>query len=189
MTKKVAKPVEKGNNLKSFQKCLSYSILIYSHLFVFAFWGSIVVGFYYYGFVQEGDWTCYATQNGDVLVPWNSTTEEVPDDYHDVNSNFRVVCIWGFFQYIYIYLVAMFFMFYKDIDSVLDNFLGAIGISVLPGICWFTHFLTMMIMRWRHAGKVCSGDYLDVPNRYSLFDATEPYLHDAGSFLFYAINS
>ena len=54
---------------------------------------------------------------------------------------------------------------------------------------WFTHFITLMVMRWRHAGKVCSGDYLDVPNRYSLFDAKEPYLHDTGSFLYYAINS
>ena len=60
---------------------------------------------------------------------------------------------------------------------------------MILGPSYFSHFITLMVMRFRHAGKVCSGDYLEVPNRYSLFDATEPYLHDAGSFLYYAMNS
>ena len=60
---------------------------------------------------------------------------------------------------------------------------------VTIGLSYLSHFITLMVMRFRHAGKVCSGDYLEVPNRYSLFDATEPYLHDVGSFLYYAMNS
>ena len=96
MTKLIEKKKAKESYKEPLQRCISYTILLYSHLFVAAFWGSIIAGFYYYGFVQEGNWSCYATQDGDVLVPWNSTTEDVPEEYHDVNSNFRVVCIWGF---------------------------------------------------------------------------------------------
>ena len=59
----------------------------------------------------------------------------------------------------------------------------------LAVVSHLTHFLTMMILRWRHAGKTCSGDYLSDPSRFSLFEAVPPYLHNAGSFLFYAILS
>ena len=76
-------------------------------------------------------------------------------------------------------------MFARDLDDTCYAYTG-VGVSI-P--IYIVHFMTMMIMRWRHAGKVCSGDYLDEPNRYSLFDAKEPYLHDAGSFLFYTICS
>ena len=33
-----------------------------------------------------------------------------------------------------------------------------IGITALS---WLSHFIALMIMRWRHVGKVCSGDYLE----------------------------
>ena len=42
----------------------------YSQLVVLAFWGALVTGYFYYRFVGEGYWDCYATQNGDVLIPW-----------------------------------------------------------------------------------------------------------------------
>ena len=107
----------------------------------------------------------------------------MPDDYHDVNSNFRVVCIWGFFLYIILFVASVYFTL--TARNVSYNPIIITGLVML----WLAHFLTMMIMRWRHAGKVCSGDYLDEPNRYSLFDAKEPYLHNAGSFLYYTIIS
>ena len=61
--------------------------------------------------------------------------------------------------------------------------------AALVGVDHFAHFITLMVMRWRHAGKVCSGDYVTEVNRFSLFDTNPPYLHNAGSFLFYAIIS
>ena len=160
----------------------AYAILAYSHLFTLAFWGSIVTGFYFYGFKGEGDWTCYAL-NDDSLVPWNSSMGDRSDDYHNVNANFDVICIWGFIDYLSVYLIFLYLAFAKDVHEII-----ALPITVV-GFSHFAHFLTMMILRWRHAGKVCSGDYLDTPNRYSLFDAQEPYLHNAGSFIYYAIMS
>mmetsp|Transcript_26070 Transcript_26070/g.30460 ORF Transcript_26070/g.30460 Transcript_26070/m.30460 type:complete len:98 (-) Transcript_26070:72-365(-) len=67
------------------------------------------------------------------------------------------------------------------------------SLKVLGSACLIfshlAHFLTLCIMRWRHAGKTCSGDYYEDVSRFSLFHTTEPYLHNAGSFLFYAIVS
>ena len=50
-----------------------------------------------------------------------------------------------------------------------------------------TNILMVMIYRWRHAGKVCSGDYL--PEKYAFQEAPEPYAADAGFFLLVAICS
>ena len=104
-----------------------------------------------------------------------------------------MVCIWGFFTYLFIYIAFYILIFletredgreWRDIKDTL-----LLIATMILGPSYMSHFITLMVMRWRHAGKVCSGDYLDIPNRYSLFDAKEPYLHDAGSFLYYAINS
>ena len=69
----------------------------------------------------------------------------------------------------------------------------------LAFVNYVSHFITLMIMRWRHAGKICSGDYYDGYDeldfgRYSLFGATIPeneynYIHQTGMFLWYAIQS
>ena len=52
-------------------------------------------------------------------------------------------------------------------------------------LVYATNMLMAMIYRWRHAGKVCSGDYLD--ERYAFMEAPEPYAADAGFFLLLAI--
>ena len=160
----------------------AYAILAYSHLFALAFWGSLVAGFYFYGFSGEGDWTCYAL-NDEQLVPWDASMGDRSDDYHNVNANFGVICIWGFIDYLCVYLIFLYLASAKEPNEVVTLPI------VVTALSHFVHFITMMILRWRHAGKVCSGDYLDTPNRYSLFDAQEPYLHNAGSFIYYAILS
>ena len=95
------------------------------------------------------------------------------------------MCIWGFFQYLFSLILWLVF-FFDDIDEHEALKGGALALLICDHMA---HFITMMVMRWRHAGKVCSGDYFTDVNRYSLFDANAPYLHDAGSFLFYAIMS
>lgn len=60
-------------------------------------------------------------------------------------------------------------------------------------VCWFlmlflswaSYFLTLLIMRLRHEGKVCSGDYMSNP-RLIVDDGT-PYIHNNGLFLWYAM--
>ena len=50
------------------------------------------------------------------------------------------------------------------------------------------YWLTMFIMRTRHAGKVCSEDYL--PHRWTAHDQEVlPYIHIEGLFLCYAMFS
>ena len=156
----------------------------YGHLVFLAFWATLIAGYFYYGFIGEGDWECYATQD-DVNVPWDPSDGDAPGDYHHVNANFQVVCIWGFFQYLSVVLLWLVY-FFDDIDER-EDWKGLA--AALVGVDHFAHFITLMVMRWRHAGKVCSGDYETDVNRYSLFEANNPYLHNAGSFLFYAIIS
>ena len=51
------------------------------------------------------------------------------------------------------------------------------------------HLITMMVMRWRHAGQVCSGDFVeDKSTCPGYFDPEEPYLA-SGTFIFWAIMS
>lgn len=52
-------------------------------------------------------------------------------------------------------------------------------------IVWACYFLTLIIMRIRHEGKVCSGDYLANPRLF--MDDGSPYIHDNGLFLWYAM--
>ena len=53
---------------------------------------------------------------------------------------------------------------------------------------YVSHMLTLLIMRYRHAGKVCSGDYIADSSTWTGLFATpqEPYLLNTGSFLQYA---
>ena len=147
---------------------VAFAILIYSHLVFMFLMGCLIAGFAYYGFKGEGDWDCYATQDDNKTVPWDKADGEVPDSYHHVNANFKVVCIWGFFNYFASYLLALMFMCASS--NVLDSG-WFIFYSMMTMSCHLAHFITMMTLRWRHAGKTCSGDYLTDPNRYSLFDA------------------
>ena len=70
--------------------------MAYSQLVMLGFMGALITGFAYYGFIGEGDWDCYATQDDYVLAPFDNALGSPPDDYHHVNANFKIVCIWGF---------------------------------------------------------------------------------------------
>ena len=97
------------------KKVIGFCLACYGHLFMLAFWGALIAGFYYYGFNDEGDWTCYATQNSDIKIPWENTNGvDPPDDYHNVNANFKVVCIWGFINYLLALLVWLFVLAVRD---------------------------------------------------------------------------
>ena len=43
------------------KNCVAYAVFAYTHLVMLAFWGSITAGYFYYGFIGEGDWGCHAT--------------------------------------------------------------------------------------------------------------------------------
>ena len=71
--------------------CLTYLLLAYTMIVALGFVLLYLVGFFVFGFTGEnGDWSCYATQDNDVKLPWNvaATGESAPDSYHDVSANF-----------------------------------------------------------------------------------------------------
>ena len=54
---------KKAAKKKKVRLIVANATLAYSHVFLFVFWWSIIAGFFYYGFIQEGNWSCYATQD------------------------------------------------------------------------------------------------------------------------------
>ena len=90
----------------------------------------------------------------------------------------------GFYTYIFIACV----IFLLQIKYCFEYILL---LSWCPiGTLWLTNLLTVMIFRWRHAGKVCSGDFLTEEERRILhLEPQEPYLIDTGFFLLMAIYS
>ena len=169
-------------------KCCSILTLIWSFLVFFSFWGTIVFGYGYYAWSGNSDlhkYECYASNDKDVAsIAYD--TQDKDHTLHHVTANFQVVIIWGFFTYalmVFTFLCAM----VVGEDGCLMPCI-AFQAFVLA-VSWLSHLITMMVMRWRHAGKVCSGDYLDDINRFAIHAEKPPYLHDTGSFLYYAINS
>ncbi len=53
-------------------------------------------------------------------------------------------------------------------------------------VIWFSYYLTLLTMRLRHSGKVCSGDYLNNPHLFT-HGKDAPYIHDEGLFLWYSM--
>ena len=56
---------------QTLKNSLSYALMAYTHLVMLGLMGTLITGFAYYGFVEEGDWNCYATQDDSILVPWD----------------------------------------------------------------------------------------------------------------------
>ena len=61
-----------------------------------------------------------------------------------------------------------------SIDRYGADWLGCPAFLLL--LSWIGYFLTLMSVRLRHAGKVCSGDYLE--NRLLFYENLPPYLHN-----------
>ena len=59
--------------------------------------------------------------------------------------------------------------------------------AFLLGASFIGHLFTMIVMRWRHAGRVCSGDYNSDLQIWSLEhgEDNKPYLPLTGTWLFY----
>ena len=135
------------------------------------------------------DWNCYASQDSDIMVPWTDQTASPPDDYHNVGSNFYVVNLWGFINFAVLAGIACLALAVKCIWAEEEYWEGIIGLGmILVALSYISHFFTMVVMRWRHAGRVCAGDFDPDLHFYSPLDGNEgskPFLHSAGSWFFY----
>ena len=171
------------------KQCCSVLTMIWSFLVFFSFWGLIVFGYGYYAFSPHSDlhasYDCFASNSKDVEnIAYSKQNED--GSLHNVTANFQVVVYWGFFTYA-LMLSIFSCLLCNGENGCLTPCLAIL--AFITGCSYIGHFLTLMILRWRHAGKVCAGDYLSDPNRFAILGEKEPYLHDTGSFLFYAINS
>ncbi len=76
---------------------------------------------------------------------------------HDISTNFQLINNFGAVIYIIGFLLLSCVAVTKN-DCA--ECAGAVFIPLLITL-WAPHFLAMNIFRFRHAGKVCSGDFLE----------------------------
>ena len=135
----------------------------------FGFWIALIYGHFYFGYgigssnSGEESEICYAPQDKNIEQPWSfQTSKAIPDDYHNVNDNFILCARFGYYTYI---SVTVIFFLFQFVDGTDGNKMEAIfSCLALPiAALYVTNLLMVMIYRWRHAGKICSGDYL--PNK------------------------
>ena len=136
----------------------------------------------FYGIFSFGDhesWDCYATQDKEVLLPWDGSGDQ-PADLHNVYDDFHMVNLWGFINW----TVAPFgiLLFGGCFGCLASSEAGGIVAAILGcllALSYISQFITMCVMRWRHAGRVCAGDFTDDLHFWSPTAGKdgEPYLH------------
>ena len=92
------------------------------------------------------------------------TENEPPGDYHDVSGNFYMLNLWGFINFMVPPGIGCLVGFFSCFRRCRDNECGAIFgafMMFMVGLSYFSQLITMSVMRWRHAGRVCSGDFTD----------------------------
>ena len=168
-------------------------LLLVSWLLVAAFFGGLTYGHYYFGYVGEptdNDLTCYASGDKDITVPWDLSLGDVPNSYHDVSWNFRLCARFGLVTFS---LISCTLCSANTLVPFIDRCgEGTLVVPLVLGcssaFMYVTYMLLVMIFRWRHDGKVCSGDYLE-SRAWDDWDQQEPYVRNAGSFLLIVICS
>ena len=91
----------------------------------------------------------------------------------DVWNNFKLVLMWGGITYSLIVLFIVYVHYKFTFDKENTTSLPYLGLVML--LNWWAYMLTLISVRFRHAGKVCAGDYL--PARLTFFENKPPYLH------------
>ena len=156
-------------------------------LILMAYAVSLPVFYGMFSFGDIEDWECYASQDRDDNETWDLSLGDPPGDYHNVSSNFYMVNLWGFINFMVVAGAGCCFVSCAVIcsDSELAGIIAGI-LLMLDGLSYLAHFITLLVMRFRHAGRVCSGDYSDDFKFYKLLqDEEEPFLHKTGSWFFY----
>ena len=127
----------------------------------------------------EQEWTCYASQDENQLIPSNEDGEGL----HSVSDNFRVCSRFGFFSFAILTGWIKCLQNKKFHRHNRTNFLC----MMVNVAMWLTFMLMVAIYRWRHAGRVCSGDYIEersiVSDPGSYLDYRYPYIIDTGFYL------
>ena len=140
----------------------------------------------FYGIFAFGDhenWDCYASQDRSDTKPYDGDMDNIPDKYHNVTENFRMINLWGFWNFMLPFGIGCLTGIgkcccctssYSDGPAI---FAGSMFFFL--GLSYISHFATMATMRWRHAGMVCSGDFVPEFNNFwsPLMAGEKPYLH------------
>ena len=129
---------------------------------------------------------CYATQDHEILIPWNGV--DPTDDVHNVSDNFKMLNLWGFINFAAPLAICLCCLLPLTMSIKADSvaIIGGITLGLFV-LSYLSHFITSLVMRWRHAGRVCSGDFDSQLHLLRPLDGYEngTYLHLTGSWFFY----
>ena len=160
---------------------IGFLTFVFSWLLTFGYLACMTTGFAYFAWsknVEEvNDWRCYATQDKSNTIPF---TTDGPDE-HDISTDFQLINNFGA---VIFGIASLMFLYF----TCTPRFSSSTFVAQLFGCeacIWLIFFITSQIFRFRHAGKVCSGDFLD--GRWDFSKSAEaPYLLQQGVFPWYA---
>ena len=66
--------------------------------------------------------------------------------------------LWGFINFMVAIGVAVCAGLSSIVSDTCAEVILGIGLA-LTALSYLSHFITLLVMRWRHAGRVCSGDF------------------------------
>ena len=139
---------------------------------------NVVLCYFFYTYannnpdVDNNGFSCYARNGDNVGYPNGDMAGS-----KDITSEFETWFKFGFILNILHICVGLFMLM-----GTAAPFCSICGICLdcpvtLGGAAWF---ITGMVFRWRHIGKVCSGDYYDAEASPLLPDV---YMHKSGKFM------
>ena len=101
--------------------------------------------------------TCWATDANEV-----GSSIDLGSGYKNVSDEFISWFQWGFIINMCTIVIGCLQLVHFATESIIiGRGWQAIGCPI--GCGWIAWFITAMVLRWRHIGKVCSGDYYSGP--------------------------
>ncbi len=160
-------------------KAIETIFYFFSAILYYAFFFSLIGGHFYFYKLSLDRADCFASSDKSNLIAQSEGDT-------NVSKNFRVVNMMGFITFtvltaimIWLHTKLSFDQYYRPHECTLLLF-------AVFMVVWCSYYLTLLTMRLRHTGMVCSGDYLDQPHLF-IKGQDAPYIHDEGLFLWYAM--
>ena len=103
---------------------------------------------------------------------------------------------WGFYNLMAPAGIGLFLLFSVTLPEIWNGreqdrdeaYITSFVLFLLLAFSYVGQIITIAVMRWGHAGRVCSGDFNNDFSFWSL-DTEQPYMHKTGTWLFYSMAS
>ena len=169
-------------------KVFAYTLYYISFVLYYGFFIGLAVGHGYFYATSFNVEDCYAHQSDkNDFLPY-TVVSQGGKGYQNVSENFRIVNLMGLIAFSFIGLILMYIhaALAYDNDYEISGSFFFLGLASI--VMWLVYYFTLLVMRLRHAGLVCSGQYLGHPHTFhNGVIAGPPYIKENGTFMYYAM--